>query len=73
MLVALGVGASMAQSMVPVFNGEHYDTWKIKMRTLLLSQGLWDIIEEGYIEPQELTESEKTKLQKNRIKDARTE
>ncbi|XP_078158813.1 putative disease resistance protein RGA1 [Carex rostrata] len=37
----------MAQSTVPIFAGENYDMWKIKMRTLLLSQGLWDIVVKG--------------------------
>jgi Reverse transcriptase (RNA-dependent DNA polymerase)/gag-polypeptide of LTR copia-type/Integrase core domain/GAG-pre-integrase domain len=44
-----GLGAIMAQTMVPLFIGEKYDIWKIKMRTLLLSQGLWDVVDRGFI------------------------
>ena len=46
--MASSSGTGMAQTMVPLFAGENYDIWSIKMRTLLLSQGLWNIVEEGY-------------------------
>ena len=36
--------------MVLVFTRENYDTWKIEMRTLLLSQGLWDVVDKGLTE-----------------------
>jgi hypothetical protein len=39
---------AMVQTMVPVFASENYDIWSIKMSTLLLSQGLRNIVDEGY-------------------------
>ena len=38
---------------LPVFKGESYDFWSIKMRTLFISQGLWDLVETGYQDPDE--------------------
>lgn len=33
------------------FNGEEYDYWRIKMRTLIIGNRFWDVMEEGYNEP----------------------
>ena len=44
------------------------------MKTLFFSQGIWDLIEKGFNEPQDesaLTQDEKDKLQDKRKKDAR--
>ncbi|KAL3646200.1 hypothetical protein CASFOL_011380 [Castilleja foliolosa] len=32
---------------LPIFDGENYDFWSIKMKTLFLSLDLWDLIEKG--------------------------
>ncbi|RZB46408.1 Retrovirus-related Pol polyprotein from transposon TNT 1-94, partial [Glycine soja] len=40
------------QTLVPIFNGEAYDYWSIQMRTLFISQDLWDVIENGYLVPE---------------------
>ena len=37
-----------AQNIVPIFTGESYDFWSTQMKTLFISQDLWDLIEEGY-------------------------
>ncbi|CAN6446181.1 unnamed protein product [Victoria cruziana] len=29
----------------PIFNGNNYDSWSIRMRAYLKSQGLWDLVE----------------------------
>ncbi|XP_056860715.1 uncharacterized protein LOC130509107 [Raphanus sativus] len=34
------------QQLVPVFNGGEYELWSIKMKTLLMSRDLWDVIED---------------------------
>ena len=36
---------------VPIFNGENYDFWRVKMETYFSSQDLWDIVEEGFTVP----------------------
>lgn len=33
--------------LVPIFNGENYDFWVVKMKTTLKSRDLWDIVENG--------------------------
>jgi hypothetical protein len=39
------------QPQIPIFKGENYGFWSIKMKTLFLSQELWDLVENGYTEP----------------------
>ena len=73
-MMASSSGTGMAQTMVPVFAGENYDIWSIKMRTLLLSQGLWNIVEEGYKTYEEgevLTLEQKKALVKDQMTDAK--
>lgn len=41
---------------VPIFNGETYDYWSIQMKTLLISQGLWDLVQYGYEQPKDANE-----------------
>ncbi|XP_039065065.1 uncharacterized protein LOC120210382 [Hibiscus syriacus] len=41
---------NVSQLSIPVFNGESYEFWSIKMKTLFKSQDLWDLVENGYIE-----------------------
>ncbi|RVW14603.1 Retrovirus-related Pol polyprotein from transposon RE1 [Vitis vinifera] len=35
---------SNISSVIPVFNGEHYHIWAVKMRFYLRSQGLWNVV-----------------------------
>ncbi|KAJ4754257.1 polyprotein [Rhynchospora pubera] len=32
---------------IPLFKGENYEFWQIKMTTLFKSQGLWDLVDKG--------------------------
>lgn len=73
-VMASSLGVGMAQTMIPAFSGENYDMWNIKMRTLLLSQGLWDIVENGYKEyavEDVLTPEQKKTLAENQMTDAK--
>ena len=36
--------SSNSSSVIPVFNGEHYHIWAVKMRLYLRSQGLWNVV-----------------------------
>ncbi|RVX19280.1 Retrovirus-related Pol polyprotein from transposon TNT 1-94 [Vitis vinifera] len=36
--------SSNTSSVIPVFNGEHYHIWAVKMRFYLRSQGLWNVV-----------------------------
>jgi len=38
---------------IPIFTGENYDFWSVKMKTFFHSQDLWDIIEEGFTIPED--------------------
>ncbi|XP_049936006.1 retrovirus-related Pol polyprotein from transposon TNT 1-94 [Nymphaea colorata] len=41
---------NLSQSLVPIFNGENYEFWNIKMKTYFISQDLWELVENGYAE-----------------------
>ncbi|XP_038983671.1 uncharacterized protein LOC120111184 [Phoenix dactylifera] len=61
-------------SVIPVFGGENYEFWKVKMRTLLLSEGLWNIVEKGFEDPDDesgLSDAQRKRLDANRMTDAR--
>ncbi|RVW79667.1 hypothetical protein CK203_042394 [Vitis vinifera] len=36
--------SSSTFSVIPVFSGEHYHIWAVKMRFYLRSQGLWNVV-----------------------------
>ena len=60
--------------LVPIFTGENYDFWNVKMKILFRSQDLWDIIEEGFTIPKDtstLTAAQKKKFKENKQKDSR--
>ncbi|XP_028073802.1 uncharacterized protein LOC114276221 [Camellia sinensis] len=38
---------------IPIFDGENYEFWNVKMRTLFLSMGLWNTVVNGYNENNE--------------------
>ena len=40
---------------IPEFYGEDYEYWSIKMKTLLIGKGFWEIVEDGYDEPTDWT------------------
>lgn len=37
----------MTTVFVPVFGGSHYESWSIRMKTLLKAMDLWDVVETG--------------------------
>ncbi|XP_052207975.1 uncharacterized protein LOC127811829 [Diospyros lotus] len=43
-------GFSSSQPLIPIFNGEKYEWWSIKMKTLLRSHELWDLVEYGFVD-----------------------
>ncbi|KAL7220266.1 hypothetical protein ACSBR2_013184 [Camellia fascicularis] len=45
---------------IPIFDGENYEFWNVKMKTLFLSMDLWDTVENGYDD-----ETDKEKQKKN--------
>ena len=64
----------MAQTPVPMLNGDNYGIWSVKMKTLLFSQDLWDIVHKGYTTyatGHTLTNVEKVQLKEDQKQDAR--
>jgi hypothetical protein len=54
-------GSSSSQNM-PMFNGVNYHFWRIKMKTLFLSYDLWDLVENGFDDPLEITAARQNDL-----------
>ncbi|XP_073040319.1 uncharacterized protein [Primulina eburnea] len=57
---------NVSQLAIPLFKGECYEFWSIKMKTLFKSQDLWDLVENGYSE-----EDEEAKVKENKKRDAK--
>ncbi|RVW62327.1 Protein accelerated cell death 6 [Vitis vinifera] len=38
------------QPTIPFFEGKGYDTWSINMKTLFISEDLWELVDKGYVE-----------------------
>ncbi|CAL2280264.1 unnamed protein product [Prunus armeniaca] len=68
-------GSGGGELRAPIFNGENFDFWQIKMKTIFCSHELWDLVENGYKTPtkeaEELTEAERKLMRENLVKDAR--
>lgn len=39
-----------SHSTIPIFSGENYEFWGIKMRTFFISQDLWKLVDNAYAE-----------------------
>ncbi|RVW67886.1 hypothetical protein CK203_061657 [Vitis vinifera] len=61
-----GSMVSVSQPAIPIFKGECYEFWSIKMKTLFKSQDLWDLVENGYPYP-----DEEARLKENTKKDSK--
>jgi len=42
---------SSVQHLIPIFKGEKYHLWNLKMKAMFKSRELWDLVENGYDEP----------------------
>ncbi|XP_022865913.1 uncharacterized protein LOC111385730 [Olea europaea var. sylvestris] len=68
---------SYTPNQVPIFEGEHFDYWSSQMETLFISQDLWEVVEDGFPEPddneeeeEEWTEAQQKDYKKNLRRDA---
>ncbi|XP_017640187.1 uncharacterized protein LOC108481587 [Gossypium arboreum] len=64
-------GFSSSQPFIPIFNGEKYEWWSIKMKTLLRSQELWDLVEYGFADILEPEEEKEKRLKETKKNDAK--
>eukprot|EP01018_Ginkgo_biloba_P027383 Gb_35303 [translate_table: standard] len=61
----------------PQFDGKNYDVWSIKMKTILCSQELWELVEGGFVDITDpttfntFTQAQRNQLKENRKKDAK--
>jgi hypothetical protein len=53
---------------LPIFYGGNYDLWGKKMETLFRSQNLWDIVEKGFEEPENISTLEETQRKELEVK-----
>lgn len=44
-----------SQISVPIFEGENYDYWSLQMKTLFISQDLWELVEDDFKSPKDAT------------------
>ena len=62
----------MFQPQFPKLGKDNYEKWSIQMRSLLISQDLWDLVENGYEVPSSpQDEARLSEAQKNTLKDSR--
>ncbi|CAL2241347.1 unnamed protein product [Prunus armeniaca] len=55
-------------SLIPLFNGDNYDYWSNNVKVLLKSIELWNMVEDGYEEPENelaLTQAQRNALKEN--------
>ena len=58
---------------LPIFTGENFDLWKLKLKTYFIAQKLWDVVKTGYNKSDSdvtLSETERKKLEDYEQKDA---
>ncbi|XP_059627041.1 uncharacterized protein LOC132269821 [Cornus florida] len=62
------------QSALPIFDGENYDFWYAKIKTIFLSYDLWDYVEDEYDELEDTTtlmNTQRQQLKDHKKKDAK--
>jgi hypothetical protein len=48
---------SYIATQIPIFVGEHYEYWSSQMETIFISQDLWTLVDEGFVEPSQIGSS----------------
>ena len=44
-------GAQISSLQTPIFSGNNYEYWYLTMKDLFRGQDVWEIVQNGYIEP----------------------
>ena len=70
-------GLTYGHSLIPFFDGESYDFWSLQMKTLFVSQELWELVEDGFEQPESSTvlstwsQAKQKEYKENKKKDAK--
>ena len=70
-------GSNMLSLQTPIFTGNNYEYWSLTMKALFIGQDVWEIIQNGNVEPidqaayNNLTQTEKDALREHRKKDGK--
>ena len=70
-------GLSYGPSLIPFFDGESYDIWSLQMKTLFVSQELWELVEDGFEQPESSavlstwSQAKQKEYKENKKKDAK--
>ena len=70
-------GSQMSSLQTPIFAVKNYEYWSLTMKALLRGQDVWEIVQNGYIEPADqtsynnITQAEKDVLREQRKKDGK--
>ena len=66
----IGSSVSVSQQLIPIFKGDNYQFWSIKMKTLFLSYDLWDLVENDMNEydVERLTVAQRNEMKENKKK-----
>ena len=70
--VSTSIGSIYNNVQVPLFEGENYDIWAVKMETLFTSLDVLELVKEGYEElaaTTEATVTQREELKKKKITD----
>ncbi|KAI5336241.1 hypothetical protein L3X38_015508 [Prunus dulcis] len=51
-------GSGGSDLRAPIFNGENYEFWKIRMRTIFKCHGIWNLVEKGLQAPDSKVDEE---------------
>ncbi|KAI5355534.1 hypothetical protein L3X38_008429 [Prunus dulcis] len=51
-------GSGGSDLRAPIFNGENYEFWKIRMRIIFKSHGIWNLVEKGLQVPDSKVDEE---------------
>ncbi|WOH15247.1 hypothetical protein DCAR_0934784 [Daucus carota subsp. sativus] len=62
-------GSSHTQTPIPQLTKLNYDTWNIKMKTWLKAEETWEMVGDGFTEPENL--GALSQAQQNKLKDER--
>ncbi|CAL1380178.1 unnamed protein product [Linum trigynum] len=53
-----------SSNQTPIFDSELYEYWSAQMEPIFISQDLWDIVQDGYEDPQEADKVSKKRTDK---------